>query len=354
MTSIDDFKHDTKGVSDTVLGDLDTEERLRLFIQEAAEDREERLEWLTETAPTKQYEATDLAYTDGIKRYSFLSLAARYELQTLYQAITEREADRDRYMAVMLLNESLERLSQGHFTVDEYGNAEIPASWPNNYGPKYAPRQSTLATKFRELWEDVPAELLLEEGDRSGTTEVFTGLAGLALTVYAQDYSGFDDLEIDRIPSRLAKAEMSLTKTLVEFYTHFHGWRIFAEKYLDVTLADEEHDTPTGAPESDAVGELEHVDFPAGRDREECSAAVYAARDYLREHGPATKRDLVAEVLPEHPLGYDVDGALEKVEAGDRYRGAWWRRVVKPGLKALPDVEAPARGASEWRYTGEA
>jgi len=116
------------------------------------------------------------------------------------------------------------------------------------------------------------------------------------------------------------------------------------------TLADEEHDTPPDAPESDAVDDpLEDVEFPAGRDREECSAAVYAARDYLREHGPATKRDLVAEVMPEHPLGYDVDGALEKVEAGDRYRGAWWRRVVKPGLKALPDVEAPARGASEWR-----
>jgi len=90
------------------------------------------------------------------------------------------------------------------------------------------------------------------------------------------------------------------------------------------------------------------------QDREACSAAVDAARDYLREHGPATKRDLVAEVMPYHPLGYDVDGALEKAEAGDRYRGAWWRRVVKPGLKALPDVEAPARGASEWRYTGEA
>jgi hypothetical protein len=108
------------------------------------------------------------------------------------------------------------------------------------------------------------------------------------------------------------------------------------------------------APESDAVDDhLEDVDFPAGREREACSAAVYAARDYLREHGPATKRDLVAEVMPDHPLGYDVDGALEKVEAGDRYRGAWWRRVVKPGLKALPDVEAPARGASEWRYTAE-
>ena len=117
----------------------------------------------------------------------------------------------------------------------------------------------------------------------------------------------------------------------------------------DPAPVDEERDTP---PESDAVDDaLEDVDFPAGREREACSAAVYAARDYLREHGPATKRDLVAEVMPDHPLGYDVDGALEKVEAGDRYRGAWWRRVVKPGLKALPDVEAPARGASEWRYT---
>jgi len=122
----------------------------------------------------------------------------------------------------------------------------------------------------------------------------------------------------------------------------------------DPAPADEEHDAPPEAPESDAVDDaLEDVDFPAGREREACSAAVYAARDYLREHGPATKRDLVAEVMPDHPLGYDVDGALEKVEAGDRYRGAWWRRVVKPGLKALPDVEAPARGASEWRYTGE-
>lgn len=126
-----------------------------------------------------------------------------------------------------------------------------------------------------------------------------------------------------------------------------------AEKAREVR--DRRREDTAEALESDAVDDaLEDVDFPAGREREACSAAVYAARDYLREHGPATKRDLVAEVMPDHPLGYDVDGALEKVEAGDRYRGAWWRRVVKPGLKALPDVEAPARGASEWRYTGEA
>jgi hypothetical protein len=72
---------------------------------------------------------------------------------------------------------------------------------------------------------------------------------------------------------------------------------------------------------------IEDADFPSGRDREECSAAVYAAREYLREHGPATKRDLVAEVMPDHPLRYDADDALEKVEgatATEGLGGAEW------------------------------
>jgi hypothetical protein len=64
-------------------------------------------------------------------------------------------------------------------------------------------------------------------------------------------------------------------------------------------------------------------------------------------------REIVAAVHPDHPLGYDVDAALAKVEAGERYRGAWWRRIVKPGLETFDDVEKPARGASEWRYTGD-
>lgn len=45
----------------------------------------------------------------------------------------------------------------------------------------------------------------------------------------------------------------------------------------------------------------------------------------------------------------DVDEALAKIETGDRYRGAWWRRIVKPGLEALDDVQKPARGQSEWK-----
>ena len=94
------------------------------------------------------------------------------------------------------------------------------------------------------------------------------------------------------------------------------------------------------------------VDFPAGKDREQCLEAITAAQSYLQTEGPATMREIVAAVHPEYPLGYDVDAAIAKVEAGERYRGAWWRRIVKPGLQAAEDVRSPSPGQSEWQYIG--
>jgi hypothetical protein len=78
--------------------------------------------------------------------------------------------------------------------------------------------------------------------------------------------------------------------------------------------------------------------------------AILAARDYLEKRETATKADFVGRVMRDYPLGYDPDAALAKLEAGDRYRGAWWRKVVKPGLAALDDVEKPSEGASDWRF----
>lgn len=96
---------------------------------------------------------------------------------------------------------------------------------------------------------------------------------------------------------------------------------------------------------------LPEVEFPTSRERHECVDAVLAVREYLREHGPASMREIVREVMPTYPIGYDVDDALAKIEAGERYRGAWWRHVVKPGLEALPDVEAPPQSGSNWRWS---
>jgi hypothetical protein len=120
------------------------------------------------------------------------------------------------------------------------------------------------------------------------------------------------------------------------------------------TVRDRRREDTPEAPESDPVADpLEDVDFPGGRDRDECVAVVYAARDYIKNHGGATKQDLVENVMPDYPLGYDVDKALGKIDAGDRYRGSWWRKIVKPGLKALDDVQTPPQGASTWRFTGD-
>jgi len=121
----------------------------------------------------------------------------------------------------------------------------------------------------------------------------------------------------------------------------------------------------TGEPQAGApAGVLDAVDaadadddtdaLPGTVDRQDAAAAVASARDYICDHGGATKKDLVKNVMLDQPLGYDVDAALGKIDAGERYRGAWWRRVVKPSLKKLDDVQTPPQGASTWRYTGEA
>jgi len=106
-------------------------------------------------------------------------------------------------------------------------------------------------------------------------------------------------------------------------------------------------------PQESGLGDVERalkdVEFPATKDRETCVEAVCAAYEYLQEHGKATMREFVQEVMPEHPVGYDVPD----LEPGERYRGAWWRKVVKPGLTALPDVESPPRGGSDWTHTGD-
>jgi hypothetical protein len=280
MTSIDDLQHDLKGVTDTVLGDLSTEERIRIFAKEAADGNEEFLEQLADTAPRKEYTATDLDYLNGIKKVGAVSLQARHELQTRYQVITEHETTRDKYMALMLLNESLSRLSRGAFEIDGFGNFDAPDHDDTEYayGKQQSPSIAYLATKYRELWEDVPAELLVDEGDRAGTAEVFPELAASGLIAYPDDLSAetFDDLDDDRIPSEVHETEFRLLHALVDFHTRFHGWRLFAEEHLDITL-DELLDI-SAPEEEDVAGNIHGINEISER---LCENTLSMNRDYL-------------------------------------------------------------------------
>lgn len=136
-----------------------------------------------------------------------------------------------------------------------------------------------------------------------------------------------------------------------------HDLKERGDSYKDVLdrLLEAAGDEP-GQETAQAAPELaEAVDLPGPPEREQDALeAIEAARALIDEHGAATKKEIVQEVMPDHPAGYDVDAALEKIEAGDRFRGAWWRRVVKPGLEELPDVDAPPIGGSDWRHSGTA
>jgi len=87
-----------------------------------------------------------------------LSMLANHALERLYITTFWYEAGRDKHIVLALLNEALERLSQGHFTVDEDGTADVPESWPHPFPWMDNTDASRLAGKYGELWEenDIP------------------------------------------------------------------------------------------------------------------------------------------------------------------------------------------------------
>jgi len=91
-----------------------------------------------------------------------------------------------------------------------------------------------------------------------------------------------------------------------------------------------------------------HDDIPSTVSETDAAEAIGAAIAHVEREGGASMREIVTDVMPEHPLGYDVP----ELEAGDRYRGSWWRRVIKPGLEAHDAVAKPDPGESKWRWSG--
>lgn len=108
-----------------------------------------------------------------------------------------------------------------------------------------------------------------------------------------------------------------------------------------------------GGPAADPVGSddvqeqlvedaIQEIEPPGGRDPEAAREAVRAAYCYLRDHGPAPSSEILEEIYPGHPAGY---------QTGTRH-GGWWRHLVKPGLEQLPTVSKPV-GGQAWRVVDE-
>ena len=284
MKRIDDLKHDVQDVSENVLGNLDTEERLRVFARKAAEGDNEFLEQLDNTAPEYEYTSPDLKYLNGVRKLGTLSLQARYTLQALYQTINKYEQSLEKLTALMLLNESLSRLSRGGFDIDEFGNFDAPDHDDAEYayGAQYPPQTAYLATKYRELWEGVPAKFVIDEDDRAEGTKMFPKLGANGSLAYAGDLSdeGFDAFDTDRLPSEVREKEEQMMMAVIKFRTRYHGWRIFAEEHLNITFDEFLGVTSTGGEDDlDRVGVVEI-------NEQICKNVVRIHGDYIEAYPP--------------------------------------------------------------------
>jgi len=318
MTRITDLHQDLKNVQDNVLGDLDADERVRMFLKAAAEDREDRIEMLRDSVPRYEYEMPDLAFTEGTKEVYILSMLANHALERLYITTLSYEAGRDKHVALVLLNEALEQLSQGHFAVDDHGNADTPESWPHPHPGMDNTDASRLAGKYAELWDenDIPLPPSFEER----ISPYFAELATESLLGY--DYGG----GWRESNSIILQSDSNLTQTVVEFYVAFHTFRRLAEEHLETTL--DELLQATQAERSVLNASPVRVDEETCRElleRKRCYLTAYeeSMNDLLntvRERNTDTLGEIDAEVFEEFAgelsdLDAEVDEAVEEMAA---------------------------------------
>lgn len=297
-------ENDLDDMSEEVLGGLDPGKRLRMSLEALADGDLDKHERLMETTPVKSYKLTDPEYTDAVQKMVLLSTTAMYQLRLQYRTLVSFEAERDKQVLAMLLNEALGRLARGDFGVDGFGNVNAGDHGEADYayGKKQAPGTARLATKYRRLWDDLPFKLIVDESDRN--IKYFPELAAGGLLGYPEDLDMFDDIEDDRIASEAYRGELRLTMAVVNFYTRFHGWRLFAEEHLGVTLDEFLDVTMEDAVEDDGVVAAMEID------EKTCENVLSVKEDYLEAYPGLVRSTLKDE--EEGDLEIDLDERAQK------------------------------------------
>lgn len=85
--------------------------------------------------------------------------------------------------------------------------------------------------------------------------------------------------------------------------------------------------------------EVQAIELPGDGERLAAQRlALQAAYDFLGENPEATESEVMTEVFPDHPAGYDT-------------ADEWWT-VIKPALKELPAVDVAADTDHFWHFVG--
>jgi hypothetical protein len=82
MTSTTNIEKELEGLSESVLENLDPDERATLAVELAATGEFEKVEAVKEAAPMKSYKARDLEFSDRLTDHVVMALYAMWELET--------------------------------------------------------------------------------------------------------------------------------------------------------------------------------------------------------------------------------------------------------------------------------
>ena len=97
---------------------------------------------------------------------------------------------------------------------------------------------------------------------------------------------------------------------------------------------------------------LANLEFAIDAPRQACVLAIAAAHRYVRDHGGASRDELVDALEPEtnHPLGiHGVHASAKGFE--DQFRDRWWAAVVAPGLRSLSEIREPVHDSGVWLHS---
>lgn len=82
MTSTNDIEQELENLSESVLENLDPDERAALAVELAAAGEFEKVDAVKEAAPMKSYKARDLAFSDRLTDHVVMALYAMWELES--------------------------------------------------------------------------------------------------------------------------------------------------------------------------------------------------------------------------------------------------------------------------------
>lgn len=290
-----------------LLRGLSPQDRLRRLIKVDAEGDTEEAKRLFEFAPKQTYSHVEQEFLDAFEDVHMASWRANWHLDRCVQFIYRLECQRDRFVALALLNGALSKADDGAWSVDERGRLSglEEVSEGTESDEKFDDEVSFLATKYRELWSELGVELLLDDEDRSH--DPFADLATTGLIGYplvSDDESPIDLMILD--------AERRLCYTVAEFYRWFHGWRLFAEEHLEVTF---DEFIRFGRPDADRPPGMVMADAFM-LDEETCDHLLSLYGAYLESYPEliATMAERFDDIDgPDDPADVDLDAQLEVI-----------------------------------------